>query len=136
MGIEWRDSLAIGVEAIDSQHKELLRRFNGLLVASEAGKGLDELKKLLEFLNEYVIEHFYYEEKLQLKHNYPGYSAHKMEHDSFALRIKAVHAEINSEGAEICHVIETNNMLLKWLINHISKVDVELSKFINVDDDK
>jgi hemerythrin len=136
MGIEWRDSLAIGVEAIDSQHKELLHRFNGLLVATEAGKGLDELKTLLAFLNEYVIEHFSDEEKLQLKYNYPDYSAHKREHDSFARKIKAVQEEINSEGAERYHVIETNNMLLKWLLNHISKVDIELSKFINVADDK
>jgi len=134
MGIEWRDSLAIGVEAIDSQHKELLWRFNALLTASEAGKGIGELKKLLEFLDDYVIEHFSDEEKLQRKNNYPSYAAHKTEHDSFVARLKAVQEEINSEGVAIHHVIETNNMLLKWLLNHISKVDMELGKFLQAAD--
>lgn len=130
MGIEWRDSLAIGVEEIDSQHKELIRRFNSLLTACEAGKGIDELKKLLTFLDDYVVEHFTNEEKLQRKYNYPSYASHKMEHDSFVARIKAVQEEIKSEGVAIHNVIETNNMLLKWLLNHISKVDIELGKFL------
>jgi len=130
MGIEWRDSLAIGVEEIDSQHKELIRRFNSLLTACEAGKGIDELKKLLTFLDDYVVEHFSNEERLQRKYNYPSYASHKMEHDSFVARIKAVQEEIKSEGVAIHNVIETNNMLLKWLLNHISKVDIELGKFL------
>ncbi|MEI6305543.1 MAG: bacteriohemerythrin [Deltaproteobacteria bacterium] len=130
MGIEWRDSLAIGVEEIDSQHKELIARFNNLLTACETGKGIDELTKLLAFLDDYVIEHFSNEEKLQRKYNYPSYQSHKIEHDSFIKRIKNVQEEIRSEGVAIHNVIETNNMLLKWLLNHISKVDTELGKFL------
>ena len=30
MGIEWRDSLAIGIEQIDSQHRQLLTHFDQL----------------------------------------------------------------------------------------------------------
>ncbi len=130
MGIQWRDSLAIGVEEIDDQHKELLQRFNGLLAACEAGKGIDELKPLLIFLDDYVIEHFSNEEWLQRKHGYPNYESHKKEHDSFIERVMAVKDEINSEGVAVHHVMETNNMLLKWLLNHISKVDTELGKFL------
>jgi hemerythrin len=58
MGIEWRDSLAIGVEAIDNQHKELLLRFDRLLKACQSGQGIEELKKLQTFLEEYVRTHF------------------------------------------------------------------------------
>jgi hemerythrin len=56
--IEWRASLAIGVEEIDGQHKELLQRFNSLLAACEGGKGIKELTGLLKFLDDYIIEHF------------------------------------------------------------------------------
>lgn len=130
MGIQWRDSLAIGVEEIDDQHKELLQRFNGLLSACEAGKGIEELKPLLTFLDDYVIEHFSNEERLQRKHGYPNYESHKKEHDSFIERVLVVKNEIDSEGVAVHHVMETNNMLLKWLLNHISKVDTELGKFL------
>ncbi len=64
MAIEWRDSLAIGVEAIDNQHKELLLRFDRLLNACQTGKGIEELKKLQVFLGEYVHTHFNDEEEL------------------------------------------------------------------------
>ncbi len=40
MGIQWRESLSIGNDAIDNQHKELLLRFNSLLEACQAGKGI------------------------------------------------------------------------------------------------
>ncbi|KAA0893549.1 bacteriohemerythrin [Oryzomonas rubra] len=130
MGIAWRESLAIGVPEIDNQHKELLARFDSLLKACEAGKGMDELRRLLGFLDDYVISHFSDEESIQRSSNYPAYAAHKKEHDGFIARVKAVKDEIKSEGVAVHHVTETNNMLLKWLINHISKVDAELGKYL------
>ena len=39
MWIRWRESLAIGVEEIDSQHRELVEQFGRLLVACEQGRG-------------------------------------------------------------------------------------------------
>jgi hemerythrin len=130
MGIEWRESLAIGVPVIDNQHKELLSRFDKLLKACETGKGIEELRGLLEFLDTYVVTHFSDEEGIQRVRHYPGYAAHKKEHEWFIARLKALKAEIATEGVAVHHVMETNNMLLKWLINHISKVDNELGKFL------
>jgi hemerythrin len=130
MGIEWRDSLSIGVSEIDNQHKELLARFDKLLKACETGKGLSELKELLAFLNEYVIKHFNDEEALQKLRRYHGYESHKKEHEYFVARIKTLQEEVDREGVALHHVMETNNLLLKWLINHISTVDVELGKFL------
>jgi hemerythrin len=130
MGIEWRESLAIGVPEIDRQHKELLSRFDSLLNACKAGKGIDELQKLLGFLDEYVISHFSDEEGIQRNHRFPGYAAHKSEHDGFIARLNALKDEINAHGAAVHHVIETNNLLLKWLIHHIAKVDGELGAYL------
>lgn len=130
MGITWRESLAIGVPEIDDQHKELLSRFDSLLKACEEGKGMDELRRLLGFLDEYVISHFGNEEGIQRNHHYPGYAAHKKEHDGFIARVKALKDEIKSDGVAVHHVTETNNMLLKWLINHIAKVDAELGAYL------
>lgn len=129
MGIQWRDSLAIGVESIDNQHKELLLRFDRLLNACQEGKGIEELKKLQEFLGEYVHTHFNDEEAFQRLHHYPGYEAHRAEHLYFIAQINKLKAE-TQEGISTHHVIETNNMLLKWLLNHISKVDTKLGAFL------
>jgi len=130
MGIAWRESLAIGVPVIDNQHKELLSRFDSLLKACEEGKGMAELRRLLGFLDEYVVSHFSDEEGIQRNCRYPGYAAHKKEHDGFIARLKTLKDEIASDGVAVHHVTETNNMLLKWLINHIAKVDAELGKYL------
>jgi hemerythrin len=130
MGIAWRDSLSIGVEDIDNQHKQLLSHFDQLLKACEAGKGLEELKRLLNFLDEYVVKHFKDEESIQRLRNYPGYEAHKKEHESFIARLKTLKQEISIEGVALHHLMETNNLLLKWLINHISTVDVQLGTYL------
>jgi len=130
MGIQWRESLAIGVEAIDNQHKELLLRFDRLLNACQTGQGSEELKRLQKFLREYVQTHFSDEEELQRLHHYPGYEAHHAEHVYFIDQINKLEAETIKDGISTHHVVETNNMLLKWLLNHISKVDKELGAFI------
>ena len=130
MGIQWRDSLSIGIEAIDNQHKELLVRFDRLLTSCEDGRGTEELKKLLSFLEEYVHTHFKDEEALQRLHRFPGYQEHCAQHAYFIAQIKELRNETDKEGFSIHHVIETNSLLLKWLLNHISKVDKELGKHI------
>ena len=130
MAIQWRESLATGVEAIDNQHKELLLRFDHLLNACKEGKGIDELKGLLEFLSEYVRTHFNDEQAIQRLHGYPGYEDHCKEHESFVVRLKTLRQDIDTEGLAVHHVMETNNLLLKWLINHISVIDKELGKFL------
>jgi len=130
MGIEWRESLAIGVEEIDNQHKQLLTHFYQLLKACESGKGIEELKVMLGFLDGYVIHHFSDEEGIQRHHGYPGYEAHKREHDWFIARLNILKQETEREGVVLHHVIETNHLLLKWLIHHISTVDVKLGRFL------
>lgn len=130
MGVEWRDSLAIGVTEIDNQHRELISRFDLLLKACENGQGLEELKKLMLFLNEYVSKHFSDEEGIQRLRRYPDYESHRKEHQSFVEKVKKLQQEMEQEGVAVHHVMETNNMLLKWLIHHISTVDVALGKFI------
>lgn len=128
---EWREALAIGVEEIDNQHKELIRRFDDLLSAcGDGGKGTTELKGLLLFLDEYIVQHFADEEKLQESKGYPGFKEHKQLHDGFVERVFELQNEILIEGIAVHHILETNNLLLKWLINHISVEDKKLGKFL------
>ena len=133
MGISWRDDLAIGVEPIDSQHKELLARFDMLLTACKQGKGSEEVLHLLHFLDEYVVSHFGDEEVLQRKSGFPGYEDHHREHESFIGRIAALKERMRSDGSvQIDHVLDTNKLLLDWLIRHISVRDREVGRHLKV----
>jgi hemerythrin len=130
MQIAWRDDLSIGVPAVDDQHKELFKRFNALLLACNEGHGKDEVGQLIGFLSDYVSVHFFDEEALQQESGYPGYAEHRQQHIDFVGRLQALHKQFFSEGASLALVIQTNNMLIEWLINHISKADRKIGDYL------
>lgn len=131
MGITWREELAVGDERIDNQHKELLERFDKLLGACRSGEGKQELSRLIGFLDEYVVQHFGDEEKLQRESGYPDYESHRMQHLSFTKRLVELKREIAEDGeVQIDHVLATNKLLLDWLVQHISSIDKALGRFL------
>lgn len=130
MAVAWDESLSVGVAEIDDQHKELFRRFNTLLEACNQGKGRQEVQKLLLFLSDYIKTHFAAEEELQKRRNYPGYAAHKEQHESFIGKIDEFARQFNAEGATVSLVIQLNQTLVNWLIQHISKVDRALGEYV------
>lgn len=130
MAIEWRENLATGNDTIDRQHMELFRRFNTLLTACNQGKGKEEVVHLLLFLNDYIRSHFADEEELQVRYGYPGYAAHKQQHDKFRGDLRELEQQFGAEGATLALVIRTNQTLISWLIRHISATDKELAGFL------
>ncbi len=130
MAIEWRENLATGYDTIDKQHMELFRRFNTLLAACNQGKGKEEVSHLLIFLNDYIRLHFAEEESLQFRSGYPGYEAHKAQHDKFRGDLQELEEQFAAEGATLALVIRTNQTLISWLIMHISATDKELAAYL------
>ncbi len=130
MGIQWKDSLSIGVAHIDSQHRELIERFAKLQDAAEGGKGMEELGNLMNFLEEYALSHFKDEEALQILHNYPAFEAHRSEHAYFIKQLDILKQHLNSDGESLQLVAETGTVLTRWLLNHICNIDMELGGYL------
>lgn len=131
MAITWRDELALGVPAIDDQHKELLNRFDQLLTACKQGKGSEELQHLLGFLDDYVLLHFRDEEQLQQQSGFPDAEGHRREHQAFVARLQELKQRVSTDGGVLVdHVLDANKMLLDWLIRHISVRDREVGKHL------
>ena len=47
MAIQWNDSLAVGIEVIDAQHKGIFSMVNNMLSAMSQGKGTEEVGMFL-----------------------------------------------------------------------------------------
>ena len=81
---EWSDDLSVGDEVIDSQHKRLLIQINKILDAVAFGVDSKEVHdNMIPFLDEYIKEHFCYEEEYMKQMNYPNIKRHKREHHNF-----------------------------------------------------
>ncbi|MDR1239971.1 MAG: hemerythrin family protein, partial [Treponema sp.] len=116
-------------ELIDEQHKQLFVAVNSLLKISNQGRD-EELKKSLDFLNEYTIKHFFDEEQLQLKYKYPDYPNHKKLHENFKAMIRDLSHKWIMNGSS---GLLTNDVKVKigdWLVSHIKGQDIKLGAHI------
>ena len=130
MAIEWSRDLEIGVEEIDLQHRELIDRINILLHACGEGKGSQEVRHLIAFLEDYVITHFSREERVMRENDFPAYASHKSEHDFYVSRISELKQLFHAEGGNIHIVLMAINASVSWLSHHIRKTDKAIGLFL------
>lgn len=127
--MQWTQNLSIGVDAIDEQHKKLFEMTDQLFEAGKNNKAKEFIVELLNFLDDYTKKHFSDEEKFMLKLGYPGYQQQKKAHDEFIQQIKILKKDYESSGGNIVLIINANQIVLDWLINHISKEDKKIGEF-------
>lgn len=130
MKIEWDPTLEVGIEAIDEQHKELFRRLDRLLQAMQARQGAIEVGRLLDYLGEYVVTHFAQEETVMRDRDYPGYAAHKAEHEAFLEDFRMLRAEYLTSGPSTVITIRVTNRVTAWLREHIYRIDRALGLYL------
>jgi hypothetical protein len=53
--MEWTETLATGISTIDSQHKELFKRINDLVLAIKEHRCSSEIDGTIKFLDDYAI---------------------------------------------------------------------------------
>jgi len=125
----WQDSYTVHVPEFDVQHKHLIALLNQLNEAMARGHGNDVLGKILHELVTYTKTHFRAEEQFMQKKKFPGYAAHKVEHDKFATEVLTFQQQF-SEGQVMVssHVLK---FLRDWLLHHILQVDKQYGAFAN-----
>lgn len=127
---DFTPELETGNQLIDEEHRELIDAINNLLLACGEGKGRAEIKKTLEFLNEYIAYHFSDEEKLQRQYGYPDYENHKQYHEEYKRIVAGILNEFEQGGATVALISKTNQAIAGWLLNHIKKEDIKVAAHI------
>jgi hemerythrin len=134
METEWSEDLSIGIEPIDSQHKELFRRIAALRAGLRSGQGRSALLETLDFLAEYVDVHFSSEEKYMQRYDYPNTFTHRQAHEKFIREIADYKKEMKSLDAanEITSFlgIAVERRLADWLKDHIGVMDKKLGTYL------
>lgn len=128
--MDWTPDLTVGVQMIDEQHKELIRRMNAFFDAMKSVDKQQRVLDMLDFLEQYVVSHFSDEEKLQLSSGYPHYREHKKLHTDFIADIKQIRSDIEKSGFTVATGSLVGSTLVSWLTLHIKKTDKGLGAFI------
>lgn len=129
MVLEWSEKYAVGVDRFDSEHKRLIALINDLNTAMAESRGKEEIGRTLSELVDYTKIHFGGEESLMRDHHYPGYNAHKEEHDKLTAQVLEFEREF--EAGSMALSFKIMRFLRDWLGGHIQVTDKKYGPFFN-----
>jgi hemerythrin len=127
--IKLEDKLKLDIPEIDSQHETLIGLINLLHETMLQGADRAALDALLSQLLEHTRNHFAYEEQLMSQHNYPGYEAHKSDHNRLMQHL--VDLTERYKNGELLLSFAIVLELKGWAVVHIEKSDKQLGTFLN-----
>lgn len=120
--VEWTDSLSVGIQEIDEQHKVLINLINRLFdetIVNQSAIGVTE--QVLQELVEYTMVHFAVEESLFRIFDYPEIEAHMRRHVDLKEQVLDLQKKIK-KGETVVNS-DLLMFLKKWLTNHILQED-------------
>jgi hemerythrin len=122
----WDKSLEVGNQMIDDQHKQLISALNDFLNTQDEKKSNTEMKKSLDFLNDYTIKHFFEEEQLQKKYQYPDYENHKKLHEGLKKVVRELQIQLIMKGPSEELFADVKTKVGDWLVAHIKSQDTRI----------
>jgi len=128
--IMWQDSLSVGIEVIDSQHKQWIEYFNNTAQAFASQQNRTQISKTLGFLIDYTETHFSTEEKYMTDSAYAGLQEHKAKHDDLRSTLAGLVKDFEDEGITARLAGAVDSFLGHWLIAHIQEVDMKFGAYV------
>jgi len=112
---------------------ELFQRVEAFMKVLRSSQSWEEkvgqVNETLEFMKNYVVEHFSHEEAYQKQIQYPGYDAHKKKHDEMVQYVAQVSEQYEKSGFDEQLMQQFGGRLLAWLVNHVAAEDQRIATY-------
>ena len=128
--IAWNDSLSVGIDLIDEQHKTLISKIADLDEALHTGRGPSEIVHILTFLMDYTELHFGTEERNMRAYDYPSLDAHVVKHEEFKTALANLGDDFKEEGATQGLADSIGMLLMNLFVKHIKDVDHRFGEYL------
>jgi hemerythrin len=123
----WNPSLLTGVDQVDREHQEIFWQAALLNQAVSEGKGIHDFKKIIDFVDDYLISHFVHEEEVMERYSCPAADENRLDHDKFIAEFKVLKNLFDTRDLNTALVSEIASSINDWLIQHIRQIDSQLS---------
>ncbi|MCU7843797.1 MAG: hemerythrin domain-containing protein [Candidatus Thiodiazotropha sp. (ex Monitilora ramsayi)] len=126
--------MSVGNHLIDMDHRLLICKINLVECALQSpGEEAAHLRLALDELEQYTVEHFDREERIQLAIDYTSYGDHKYLHQGLVKRLQEIKQGIlGIEDRE--RLVEESSgiveLLRDWLLVHVLKEDMKMRPFL------
>ena len=129
--MKFTEDMKIGVPHVDAQHRSLVEFVNKASELCASMPTKEEMQECLDFLGNYVVQHFKDEEEIQIECKYPRYPQHKEIHAEFVGTFQTLYAKFQKDGPteELANVLA--NQVANWVFTHIKMEDIEVGKHYN-----
>ncbi len=129
--IEWSNELKLGVPAMDTEHRQLLKLTNDFLTAAGEQAPFPRLTRIMGELIARTRIHFQAEETLLDRAAYPGLAGHKAEHGRLLVEAQRLYERFSTleatsgtdQTAARALTLEAAQFLQRWLVDHIVNDD-------------
>lgn len=125
------DDCLIGVEKIDNEHRELFRIINEtqeLLENQILNDKYDQIREMIERLEQYAEEHFKHEEAYMESIHHPELALQKRQHLFFCDKINGITSSFSSNQEQQEVLDDLLRYLITWLYRHIISSDLMIGK--------
>lgn len=119
--IKWKEELSVGLDSIDTQHKELFRLINAFYNSIGDNLGRPAILQAIKDMGNYIVVHFTQEEAMMKRAGYINFEEHKKEHQYF-IETVADFKKRYEEGRLLLS-LEVSGFIKNWITNHIMKTD-------------
>ena len=122
------ETLTVGIEEIDEDHKKLVNLLNILNHSITEGAATDYIEAVLDELINCTVWHFSHEERLMLKYGYDGYEEHRTEHQDLIDSAR----ELKKKFIQMRKLDEKEDLVFleRWLTEHILVADTRLASYL------
>lgn len=131
--IEWSSYFEVGHKQIDEQHFELFSKSIKLLNSIDKKENKSEIDGLIDFIDNYIKNHFTTEENFLESIKYPFLENQKLQHINFIRAFEQLKKEMQTSNISKTYIkFRIHILLIDWIINHILKEDKHYSKFLKL----
>lgn len=119
-----------GINRIDDAHHNIVEKAHNVLDAFKKGEARRIVNESIDFLEDYMIEHFHDEEQLQIETHYPFYEAHLNAHEELLSRMVVLASEFDADADSVITKKLLIELIFEIFFDHIRVMDKGLAEHI------
>jgi hemerythrin len=127
--IEWTESLSIGNQSLDDEHKKFIELINVLITAHNAGNIVERMDSMLNNIIAFAEDHFDHEEESMRSKRYCGLREQELAHQRLMTSMINIRNEWRKYKTQRA-TIDFANLLRNWIFDHLLKLDKQYGKFL------
>ena len=124
----WSDKYLLNIENIDEQHRGFFELWDKECRQADL-KDWEKLSAIIEKLENYIKEHFLYEEEMLKNSDYHDIEDHIAQHNFYIQKVDEMKLEFNYTNPLLFEKIA--GFMKKWFLGHINQSDRNYQEAVN-----